>query len=205
MKDFIATITKFFEVILGSPWKAATAFLFLILFGLGAVLWQDRTIVYNLIFAEQAEYNVNKSLFEKEVFQFIQHSEANVAVLWEVHLEKNLRKSLIFQTLRLGRIKDLENQTAPVFTIDAAENQYILKLLANETVCGDLITTSVVGQTLKSNGVLYLCRTGIISPDGLLIGYVTIGYKIKPDPINEEQMKSKLKAFSTTLIQKTLN
>lgn len=204
MKEFLQAITKFFEVVLTSPWRAIAAFFFLVIIGIGAFAWDDRDMIATHIFADKTKFSVNKELFEKQALNFIQQNDANVAILWEVHLEKNLKKTLVAQTLKLGRVEAQEGKIAPIFTTNAEENEQILKIFSNETFCAPLVPTSSIGELLKANNVNYICRSGIISPEGLLIGYITVGYKTIPNAMNEEIIRAQLNQFSDTMIRKTL-
>lgn len=166
---------------------------------LGTVLWQVKHVL-PFYYSYQYAGILNKERFAVDSKEFMAEVGGRTAALWEVIPIINRRQSLVFESVNFGRLPGLEGIKAPFFVNKIDESIFAMKLLQNETYCGNLITDSVVGVTLKQYGVIHLCRAPIITSEGLLVGYVSIGFRDVLEGKRRADVEKKLAAFAATFL-----
>jgi hypothetical protein len=200
MKDALKYLSEIIKTVFAAKWKAYTFILASVLVFSGMIVWKEQDFLLRVLFNDPLSYELDVKTFAANAPALILSNDANIIVLWEVNLDRNSRTSRVVQTLKFGRVAQLENQTSPVFTNEAGENDFILKLLNGEVVCGDLITTSVVGKTMRMHDVKFLCRAPIITSSGLMIGYVTFGYKKIPSDEELKDVRQSMRGVTKALV-----
>lgn len=164
-------------------------------------LFQKRDLYYQYWNKPNQQFVVDSELFKRMAHDFMVQAGGAVVILWEIDLGDNTRTTKVYQT-EAGRTADLENRRANLFLSDARENRYVAYLLKGETYCGNLVTSSVIGVTLQNAGVTNLCRKPLIDPDGLLIGYITLGFRDMPSEEDIFEAKRSLDNVAPLIIKR---
>lgn len=176
------TLQQAFDLVklaLGSPWKLVG--LITIMFQLPFVgfLYLEREAIAQHLFKQPTKYVLDKQAHKDLKLSLLAQTEGIVIILWEVDLSRNVRITEDFYSKSYNDVSALVGNRAPMFTQEGNENKLVLRLLNGEAFCSDLYPTSKIGEVLVRNGVTYICRAPIISPDELLIGYITVGFPAK--------------------------
>ena len=194
LEKLMPTIRWTVHVVFSTKWRTAAFILMATLAFAGYFVWHERSF-----FLEQLRPEPERTIVDPDKFVRLsedllrRNGRIDTTILWRVRMSRNQRTALVLSTRDTGRVTALKNAIAPVFTEDAEENKYILKMLNGELFCGDLITASSVGQYLRQQGVTTLGRIGVVS-DGLLIGYITVAFKDPPEFF--EQTKAEMRAMA---------
>jgi len=85
---------------------------------------------------------------------------------------------------REGRDKSVEGIDVGLFTSNAANNHDVIKLMANETPCGEYLKPqSEVGLWYTAQGVAFTCRTSVPPELSRFVGQITVGFKSEPEDL----------------------
>ena len=86
---------------------------------------------------------------------------------------------------REGRDKSIEGIDVGLFTSNAANNHDVIKLMANETPCGEYLKPqSEVGLWYTAQGVAFTCRTSVPPELSRFVGQITVGFKGEPEDLS---------------------
>jgi hypothetical protein len=86
---------------------------------------------------------------------------------------------------REGRDKSVEGIDVGLFTSNAANNHDVIKLMANETPCGEYLKPqSEVGLWYTAQGVAFTCRTSVPPELSRFVGQITVGFKSEPEDLS---------------------
>jgi len=86
---------------------------------------------------------------------------------------------------RDGRDKSVEGIDVGLFTSNAANNHDVIKLMANETPCGEYLKPqSEVGLWYTAQGVTFTCRTSVPPELSRFVGQITVGFKSEPEDLS---------------------
>ena len=99
---------------------------------------------------------------------------------------------------REGRDKTNDGLDVGLFTQNASNNADVVKLMANETPCGEYRTAqSEMGIWYINKGVTYTCRISVPPEPGRFVGQITVGWETEPE--NLESARTMLSIAATML------
>jgi len=178
MKDILASIATILKLVLDAKWKVVAS-IFLSILGFAMfVLWDERHHLLNIFLSQPLTLNID--ILENNAAKYLVHSKANVLIVWKTNFSKNEKSPLIVETLNYGRLSHFENIKSPILTNNAEENENYRKIQNREIVCGPLLPTTLLGETLYKYDIRYLCRAGIPGTQQQIAGYITFAYKNEP-------------------------
>lgn len=156
-------------------WPASTVVLLLVSLVLSAALY--RTV------NQKTFRDTNLSLLNPQVVAFkaptiLSDTGARVVVLWATDLNVNARTVMYAHDTR-GPVDTLVGYTDRVYTDSALINTFMAQLMTAKLKCGQINTTSKVGQYVASVGAPSICRRGIMK-EGVLLGYISLSFAETP-------------------------
>jgi hypothetical protein len=127
---------------------------------------------------------MNADRFEPAARLILKSTGAEMVVIF--HVDTILGRRVVERAFLAdgSRYKDFDGYDVGLFTKNVANNNDVIRLMANEIPCGEYAKAqSEIGLWYKSLGVNYTCRISVPPDQNQFIGQITVGWKEKPvDP-----------------------
>ena len=184
-----------------SPFKLI-ALIIMFIFGFCAwFVYANQELLVGAYKESQKLPSINESRVDDAAAVLLKHGGATTVTIFKVNPLFGTRVLYRAYT-KDGRDKRLEGIDVGLFTQNPNNNADVVKLMAGETPCGDYHKPqSEVGLWYVEVGVTYGCRISVPPDATRFIGQITVGYKDKPESIEDAQ--SMLLIASSMLTKKS--
>jgi hypothetical protein len=167
-----------------NPFKLFTVLVIATFAFVGFFAWESREVIKSAFTANDklASLKSDAELLDIST-ALIKEAGGEVAVVHQANLMINKRTTVLAAD-KNGRNKSVEGTVTSIFNESPGRNKAVVAMLNGEVLCEDFKPSSKVGEWFVKNEVTFVCR-GSVPPDiGKLVGYVSVGFKQKPDDIN---------------------
>jgi len=167
-----------------SPFKLGVVLLLAFLGFFGFFIYQHQDVMIGAYVKSKERPTMNADRFEPAARLILKSTGAEVVVIF--HVDTILGRRVVERAFLAdgSRYKDFDGYDVGLFTKNVANNNDVIKLMANEIPCGEYARAqSEIGLWYKSLGVNYTCRISVPPDQNQFIGQITVGWKEKPvDP-----------------------
>jgi hypothetical protein len=167
-----------------SPFKLGVVLLLGFLGFFGFFFYQHQEVMVGAYIKNKERPVMNSDRFEPAARLILKSTGAEMVVIFNV--DTILGKRVVERAFLAdgSRYKDFDGYDVGLFTKNIANNNDVIKLMANEIPCGEYSKAqSEIGLWYKSLGVNYTCRISVPPDQNQFIGQITVGWKEKPvDP-----------------------
>ena len=184
-----------------SPFKLI-ALLIMFIFGFCAwFVYANQELLVGAYKESQKLPTINESRVEDAAAILLKHGGATTVSIFKVNPLFGTR--VLYRAFtKDGRDKRLEGIDVGLFTQNPNNNADVVKLMAGETPCGDYHKPqSEIGLWYVEVGVTFGCRISVPPDATRFIGQITVGYKDRPESIEDAQ--SMLSIASSMLTKKS--
>ena len=167
-----------------SPFKLGVVLLLAFLGFLGVFIYQHQDVMIGAYVKSKERPTMNPDRFEPAARLILKSTGATVVVIFTVDTILGRRVVERAYLSDGSRYKDFDGYDVGLFTKNIANNNDVIRLMANEIPCGEYAKAqSEIGLWYKSFGVNYTCRISVPPDQNQFIGQITVGWKEKPvDP-----------------------
>ena len=192
--DAIGRVTDLIKWV-DSPFKLLTVILLSFLAFAGYFAWDSRQVILQAI---QNQDHMPQLVKQDDLIDpaqsLMKDVDAVVILVHKANLATNSRTTMLAINSDGSREKKMEGTVTSLFNASADRNAAMVAMLNNEVICEDFNPSSKVGEWGAKQGVKFMCR-GSIPPDpGKFAGYVSIGFKEKPEDISALKTRINLAA-----------
>ena len=181
--DAIGRVTDLIKWV-DSPFKLFTVILLSFLAFAGYFAWDSRQVILHAI---QNQDHMPQLVKQDDLIEpaqsLMKDIDALVVLVHKANLSTNSRTTMLALNADGSREKKMEGTVTSLFNASPDRNAAMVAMLNNEVICEEFNPSSKVGEWGAKQGVKFMCR-GSIPPDpGKFAGYVSIGFKEKPEDI----------------------
>lgn len=181
--DAIGRVTDLIKWV-DSPFKLFTVILLSFLAFAGYFAWDSRQVILHAI---QNQDHMPQLVKQDELIDpaqsLMKDVDGIVVLVHKANLATNSRTTMLALNADGTREKKMEGTVTSLFNASSDRNAAMIAMLNGEVACEEFNPSSKVGEWGAKQGVKYMCR-GSIPPDmGKFAGYVSIGFKEKPEDI----------------------
>jgi hypothetical protein len=167
-----------------SPFKLGVVLLLAFLGFFGFFIYQHQDVMIGAYVKSKERPTMNSDRFEPAARLILKSTGAEMVVIF--HVDTILGRRVVERAFLAdgSRYKDFDGYDVGLFTKNVANNNDVIRLMANEIPCGEYARAqSEIGLWYKSLGVNYTCRISVPPENNQFIGQITVGWKEKPvDP-----------------------
>lgn len=180
MKNLLPQILAY----VSSPFKLfAIIVMATITFG-GYFIWQNQAVMLGAYMKSKELPTMNHAKYDDVARLLIKTTGASTIVIFSV--DTILGKRVVERAYIAdgSKFKDFDGIDVGLFSKNVANNNDIIRLMANEVPCSDYPKAqSEIGLWYKTQKITYTCRISVPPDHNQFIGQITIGWKEKPqDP-----------------------
>jgi hypothetical protein len=164
-----------------SPFKLGVVILLAFLGFFGFFVYQHQDVMFGAYMKSKERPTMNSDRYEPAARLILKSTGAEMVVIFNV--DTILGKRVVERAFLAdgSRYKDFDGYDVGLFTKNIANNNDVIRLMANEIPCGEYAKAqSEIGLWYKSLGVNYTCRISIPPENNQFIGQITVGWKEKP-------------------------
>jgi len=167
-----------------NPFKLFTVLIIATFSFVGFFAWESREVIKSAFTANDKLASLKSEADLLDISTaLIKESGGEVAVVHQANLMINKRTTVLAAD-KNGRNKSVEGTVTSIFNESLDRNKAVVAMLNGEVLCEDFKASSKVGEWFVNNGVTYVCRGSIPPEIGKLVGYISVGFKSKPDDVN---------------------
>lgn len=167
-----------------NPFKLFTVLIIATFSFVGFFAWESREVIKSAFIAHDKLASLKSDVELLDISTaLIKEAGGEVAVVHQANLMINKRTTVLAAD-KNGRNKSVEGTVTSIFNESPGRNKAVVAMLNGEVLCEDFKASSKVGEWFVNNGVTYVCRGSIPPEIGKLVGYISVGFKQKPDDIN---------------------
>jgi hypothetical protein len=182
MKDLLPQILAY----VSSPFKLfAIIVMATITFG-GYFVWQNQAVMLGAYMKSKELPTMNHAKYDDVARLLIKTTKASTIVIFSV--DTILGKRVVERAYIAdgSRFKDFDGVDVGLFSKNVSNNNDIIRLMANEVPCSDYPKAqSEIGLWYKTQKITYTCRISVPPDHNQFIGQITIGWKEKPQDIED--------------------
>jgi hypothetical protein len=184
LKDFFFGLLTYIGE---SPFRLFTVvFLCILVFG-GWVVYTEKDAYMATYRAQQALPKMN-GRYEEATNFLMKNTSAEMIAILEVNTLINNRKVAYLVTRTNGRDKNHDGLEVGLFSKNYDNNNDVIGLMSGKIPCSPYLKPqSLIGFVYKDYGVNYMCRISVPAEPGVFIGQISVGWKEKPDDVEEAQ------------------
>ena len=191
--DMVGRITDLIKWV-DSPFKLFTVILLSFLAFAGYFAWDSRQVILHAIQNQDKMPQIAKQESLAPVAQSLMKDlDAVVVVVNKANLVTNSRTTILAIGPN-GREKTIEGSVTSLFNASVERNQAMVAMLNGEVLCEKFDGSSKVGEWGVKNGVSFMCRGSIPPEVGKFAGYISVGFKDKPEDITAVKTRINLAA-----------
>lgn len=183
MKDLLPQILAY----VSSPFKLfAIIVMATITFG-GYFIWQNQAVMLGAYMKSKEMPSMNTSKYDDVARLLIKSTGASTIVIFSV--DTILGKRVVERAYIAdgSKFKDFDGIDVGLFSKNVANNNDIIRLMANEVPCSDYPKAqSEIGLWYKTQQITYTCRVSVPPDSNQFIGQITLGWKEKPQESQED-------------------
>lgn len=164
-----------------SPFKLGVVLLLAFVSFFGFFVYQNQDVMIGAYVKSKERPTMNADRFEPAARLILKSTGAEMVVIFNV--DTILGKRVVERAFLAdgSRYKDFDGYDVGLFTKNIANNNDVIRLMANEIPCGEYPKAqSEIGLWYKSLGVNYTCRISVPPDQNQFIGQITVGWKEKP-------------------------
>lgn len=164
-----------------SPFKLGVVILLAFLGFFGVFIYQHQDVMIGAYVKSKERPTMNSDRYEPAARLILKSTGAEMVVIFNV--DTILGKRVVERAFLAdgSRYKDFDGYDVGLFTKNIANNNDVIRLMANEIPCGEYAKAqSEIGLWYKSLGVNYTCRISVPPENNQFIGQITVGWKEKP-------------------------
>jgi hypothetical protein len=164
-----------------SPFKLGVVILLAFLGFFGVFIYQHQDVMIGAYVKSKERPTMNSDRYEPAARLILKSTGAEMVVIFNV--DTILGKRVVERAFLAdgSRYKDFDGYDVGLFTKNIANNNDVIRLMANEIPCGEYPKAqSEIGLWYKSLGVNYTCRISVPPENNQFIGQITVGWKEKP-------------------------
>lgn len=184
-----------------SPFKLI-ALIVMFLFGFSAwFFYSNQELLIGAYKESQKLPTINEARVEDAAAVLIKYGGAQTVAIFKVNPLFGTR--VLYRAFtKDGRDKRLEGIDVGLFTQNPNNNADVVRLMAGETPCSDYAKPqSEIGLWYVESGVTFGCRTSVPPDNTRFIGQITVGFKDRPESI--EDVQSLMTIASSMLTKKS--
>lgn len=167
-----------------NPFKLFTVLIIATFSFVGFFAWESREVIKSAFTANDKLASLKSEADLLDISTaLIKEAGGEVVVVHQANLMINKRTTVLAAD-KNGRNKSVEGTVTSIFNESPGRNKAVVAMLNGEVLCEDFKASSKVGEWFVNNGVTYVCRGSIPPEIGKLVGYISVGFKQKPDDIN---------------------
>lgn len=167
-----------------NPFKLFTVLIIATFSFVGFFAWESREVIKSAFTANDKLASLKSEADLLDISTaLIKEAGGEVVVVHQANLMINKRTTVLAAD-KNGRNKAVEGTVTSIFNESPGRNKAVVAMLNGEVLCEDFKASSKVGEWFVNNGVTYVCRGSIPPEIGKLVGYISVGFKQKPDDIN---------------------
>ena len=184
-----------------SPFKLIAILVMGVMAFAGYFVWQNQEFLLGAYKENQKLPSINEDRVEDAAGMLFKQTSAAVVAVFKVNPLFGSRVLHRAYT-REGRDKSVEGIDVGLFTSNPANNADVVKLMANETPCGEYTKPqSEVGLWYTAQGVAFTCRTSVPPDISRFVGQITVGFKSEPEDLTST--RSMMEIAATMLIKRS--
>ena len=184
-----------------SPFKLIAILVMGVMAFAGYFGWQNQEFLLGAYKENQKLPSINEDRVEDAAGMLFKQTSAAVVAVFKVNPLFGSRVLHRAYT-REGRDKSVEGIDVGLFTSNPANNADVVKLMANETPCGEYTKPqSEVGLWYTAQGVAFTCRTSVPPDISRFVGQITVGFKSEPEDLTST--RSMMEIAATMLIKRS--
>ena len=181
-----------------SPFKLIAILVMGVMAFAGYFVWQNQEFLLGAYKESQKLPTINEDRVEDAAGMLFKQTSAAVVAVFKVNPLFGSRVLHRAYT-REGRDKSVEGIDVGLFTSNAANNADVIKLMANETPCGEYTKPqSEVGLWYTAQGVAFTCRTSVPPDISRFVGQITVGFKSEPEDLTSTRSMMEIAATMLT-------
>jgi hypothetical protein len=167
-----------------NPFKLFTLLVISTFFFVGFFAWESREVIKSAITANDKLASLKSDSELMDISSaLIKESGGEVVVVHQANLMIN-KRTTVMAVDKNGRNKSVEGTVTSIFNESPGRNKAVVAMLSGEVLCEDFKPSSKVGEWFVKNEVTFVCRGSIPPEIGKLVGYISVGFKKKPDDVN---------------------
>ncbi len=167
-----------------NPFKLFTVLIIAAFAFVGFFAWESREVIKSAFIAHDKLASLKSDVELLGISTaLIKEAGGGVVVVHQANLMIN-KRTTVLAVDKNGRNKSVEGTVTSIFNESSGRNKAVVAMLNGEVLCEDFKASSKVGEWFVNNGVTYVCRGSIPPEIGKLVGYISVGFKSKPDDIN---------------------
>lgn len=167
-----------------SPFKLIAILVMGVVAFTGYFVWQNQEFLLGAYKENQKLPTINEDRVEDAAGMLFKQTPAAVVAIFKVNPLFGSRVLHRAYT-RDGRDKSIEGIDVGLFTSNPANNADVVRLMANETPCGEYTKPqSEVGLWYTAQGVAFTCRTSVPPDISRFVGQITVGFKSEPEDLS---------------------
>jgi hypothetical protein len=167
-----------------NPFKLFTLLVISTFFFVGFFAWESREVIKSAITANDKLASIKSDSELMDISSaLIKESGGEVVVVHQANLMIN-KRTTVMAVDKNGRNKPVEGTVTSIFNESPGRNKAVVAMLSGEVLCEDFKPSSKVGEWFVKNEVTFICRGSIPPEIGKLVGYISVGFKKKPDDVN---------------------
>jgi hypothetical protein len=184
-----------------SPFKLIAILVMGVVAFAGYFVWQNQEFLIGAYRENQKLPSINEDRVEDAAGMLFKQTPATVVAVFKVNPLFGSRVLHRAYT-REGRDKSVEGVDVGLFTSNPSNNADVIKLMANETPCGEYTKPqSEVGLWYTAQGITFTCRTSVPPELSRFVGQITVGFKSEPEDLSAT--KSMMEIAATMLTKRS--
>lgn len=181
-----------------SPFKLIAILVMGVMAFTGYFVWQNQEFLLGAYKENQRLPSINEDRVEDAAGMLFKQTPAAVVAVFKVNPLFGSRVLHRAYT-RDGRDKSVEGIDVGLFTSNPANNADVVRLMANETPCGEYTKPqSEVGLWYTAQGVTFTCRTSVPPDISRFVGQITVGFKSEPEDLTGTRSMMEIAATMLT-------
>ena len=168
-----------------SPFKLFALVLMAVLTFSGYFVYENKEILIGAYKESKRIPDINEDRAEDAATMLFRQTGAQFVAIFKVNQMFGTRVLYRAYT-KEGREKGVEGIDVGLFSQNASNNADLIKLMENETPCSEYKEPqSEIGLWYVAQGVTFTCRTSVPPDSFRFYGQVTVGWKDRPENIDQ--------------------
>lgn len=168
-----------------SPFKLFALVLMAVLAFSGYFVYENKEVLIGAYKESKRAPDINEDRAEDAATMLFRQTGAQFVAIFKVNQMFGTRVLYRAYT-KEGREKSVEGIDVGLFSQNSANNADLIKLMENETPCSEYKEPqSEIGLWYVAQGVTFTCRTSVPPDSFRFYGQVTVGWKDRPENIDQ--------------------
>lgn len=168
-----------------SPFKLFALILMAVIAFCGYFVWQNQEFLIGAYKEQRKLPEIAEDRVEDASGHLFRMTGATVVAVFKVNPMFGTR-TLYRAYTKEGRDKINDGLDVGLFTTNQANNNDVVRLMANEIPCGPYTTAqSEMGLWYIAKGVTFMCRISVPPDPGRFVGQISVGWEKEPPNLEE--------------------